>query len=47
MVFSSMAPHEGEPAVNEEDRCKAVRHPLVRVHPETGRKLLYFDQGKI
>jgi taurine dioxygenase len=34
--------------LNEEDRnAKPVRHPLVRVHPETGRKLLYFDQGKI
>ncbi|HEV2007945.1 MAG TPA: TauD/TfdA family dioxygenase, partial [Burkholderiales bacterium] len=32
----------------EEDRnAKPVRHSLVRVHPETGRKLLYFDQGKI
>lgn len=34
--------------LNEEDRnAAAVRHPLVQVHPETGRKLLYFDQGKI
>ena len=34
--------------LNEEDRnAKPVRHPLIRVHPETGRKLLYFDQGKI
>jgi len=34
--------------LNEEDRnARPVRHPLVRVHPETGRKLLYFDQGKI
>jgi taurine dioxygenase len=34
--------------LNEEDRnAKPVRHPLIRVHPETGRKLLYFDQNKI
>jgi taurine dioxygenase len=34
--------------LEEEDRnAKPVRHPLVRVHPETGRTLLYFDQGKI
>ena len=34
--------------LNEEDRTVApVRHPLIRVHPETGRKLLYFDQNKI
>ena len=34
--------------LDEEDRkAKPVRHPLVRVHPETRRTLLYFDQGKI
>jgi taurine dioxygenase len=34
--------------LNEEDRNeKPVRHPLIRVHPETGRTLLYYDHGKI
>ena len=34
--------------LNEEDRnAKPARHLLIQVHPETGRKLLYFDQGKI
>ena len=34
--------------LNPEDRDKKpALHPLVRVHPETGRKALYFDPGKI
>ena len=34
--------------LNEEDRHEAaVFHPLAAVHPETGRKGLYFDPGKI
>jgi taurine dioxygenase len=34
--------------LNEEDRdWKPVFHPIIRIHPETGRQALYFDPGKI
>jgi taurine dioxygenase len=34
--------------LNEEDRARApALHPLIRTHPETRRKALYFDPGKI
>jgi taurine dioxygenase len=34
--------------LNEEDRdWQPVFHPIIRTHPESGRRSLYFDPGKI
>ena len=47
-VFTYGGRKESRALLNPEDRdWKPVRHPIIRTHPETGRKGLYFDPGKI
>jgi taurine dioxygenase len=47
-AFSYGGRRKATALLNEEDReWKPVFHPIVRTHPETGRKALYFDPGKI
>jgi len=47
-VFTYGGRRKATALLNEEDRdWKPVLHPIIRVHPETGRKALYFDPGKI
>jgi len=47
-VFTYGGRRKAMTLLNEEDRdWKPVFHPIVRTHPETGRKGLYFDPGKI
>ena len=47
-AFSYGGRRGGSPLLDKEDQdWKPVFHPILRTHPETGRKSLYFDPGKI
>jgi taurine dioxygenase len=47
-AFSYGGRRGGSVLLNKEDQdWKPVFHPIIRSHPETGRKSLYFDPGKI
>ena len=47
-VFTYGGRRQATALLNPEDRdWTPVRHPIIRTHPETGRKGLYFDPGKI
>jgi taurine dioxygenase len=47
-AFSYGGRRGGSPLLDKEDQdWKPVFHPIIRTHPETGRKSLYFDPGKI
>jgi taurine dioxygenase len=47
-VFAYGGRRGGSPLLDKEDQdWQLVFHPIVRTNPETGRKSLYFDPGKI
>jgi taurine dioxygenase len=47
-VFTYGGRREARALLNPEDRdWTPVRHPIIRTHPETKRKGLFFDPGKI
>jgi len=47
-AFSYGGRRGGSALLNKEDQdWKPVFHPIIRTHPETGRKSLYYDPGKI
>jgi taurine dioxygenase len=47
-VFTYGGRRKATALLNPEDRdWTPVSHPIIRTHPETGRKGLYFDPGKI
>jgi len=47
-AFTYGGRHKKTALLNPEDRdWQPVLHPIIRTHPETGRKSLYYDPGKI
>jgi len=47
-AFSYGGRRGGSPLLDKDDQdWKPAFHPIIRTHPETGRKSLYFDPGKI
>jgi taurine dioxygenase len=47
-AFSYGGRRGGSPLLEKDDQdWQPVFHPIIRSHPETGRKSLYFDPGKI
>ncbi|MBV8935474.1 MAG: TauD/TfdA family dioxygenase [Alphaproteobacteria bacterium] len=47
-IFSYGGRRGGSPLLDKKDQdWTPVLHPIIRTHPETGRKSLYFDPGKI
>ena len=47
-AFSYGGRRGGSPLLDKQDQdWQPVFHPIIRTHPETGRKSLYFDPGKI
>ena len=47
-IFTYGGRRKATALLDPEDRdWTPVRHPIIRTHPETGRKGLYFDPGKI
>ena len=47
-AFTYGGRRQGTALLNPEDRNRPPAfHPIIRTHPETGRRALYFDPGKI
>jgi taurine dioxygenase len=47
-AFSYGGRRQAQALLNPEDRDRLpALHPIIRMHPETGRQSLYFDPGKI